>query len=193
MSETSEAPVTVKRRLQPLDIGDCSIAPAADSADHPWQGINADYLKAKLLNDFINYLFYISCALVPMGLKIFRVAPDMSWWWVAPWPIAVTVFFLIYVSCEPRRVRAYAYREDPDHFLVRRGLLFRRLAVIPYGRMQYVDIKSGPILRFFGLAELVFRTASTESDAKLPGIDFEEADRLRRHLTGRGERRMIRL
>jgi membrane protein YdbS with pleckstrin-like domain len=34
-----------------------------------------------------------------------------------------------------RRVRAWAYCEREDDLLVRRGVLFSRLSVIPYGRV----------------------------------------------------------
>src|SRR5919204_556339 len=44
-----------------------------------------------------------------------------------------------------RRVRAWAYCERADDLLVRRGVLFSRLSVIPYGRMQFVDVRAGPL------------------------------------------------
>ena len=90
-------------------------------------------------------------------------------------------------------MRSYGYREDADDFMVRKGLLVRTLVVVPYGRMQYVDVSSGPILRMFGLSSITLHTASAETDAELPGITAEEARRLRERLTERGEARLIEL
>jgi hypothetical protein len=51
-----------------------------------------------------------------------------------------------------RRVRAWGYAERAEDLLVRRGVMFRRTSVIPYGRMQYVEVTAGPFERGFGLA-----------------------------------------
>ena len=39
-----------------------------------------------------------------------------------------------------RRVRSYGYCERADDLLVTSGILFRRLVIVPYGRMQLVDV-----------------------------------------------------
>ena len=86
-----------------------------------------------------------------------------------------------------RRVRAWGYAERDEDLLVRRGLMFRRESVIPYGRMQYVEITAGPFERSFGLATLQMHTAAAASDARIPGLAAPEAARLRDQLTSLGE------
>jgi uncharacterized protein len=88
-----------------------------------------------------------------------------------------------------RRVRAWGYAERSDDLVVRRGILFRRLSVIPYGRMQFVDVTAGPIERSFGLATVRMHTAAAASDARVPGLPAGEAARLRDNLTSLGEAR----
>ena len=88
-----------------------------------------------------------------------------------------------------RRVRAWGYAERDDDLLVRRGVMFRRLSVIPYGRMQFVDVTAGPIERTFGLATVRMHTAAAASDARVPGLSAVEAARLRDNLTTLGEAR----
>ncbi len=88
-----------------------------------------------------------------------------------------------------RRVRAWAYAERDDDLLVRRGVMFRRLSVIPYGRMQYVDVTAGPVERSFGLATVRMHTAAAASDARVPGLPAAEAARLRDNLAVLGEAR----
>ena len=88
-----------------------------------------------------------------------------------------------------RRVRAWAYCERQDDLLVRRGVMISRLSVIPYGRMQFIDVIAGPIERAFGLATVRMHTAAASSDARIPGLPQEEAARLRDHLARLGEAR----
>jgi uncharacterized protein len=86
-----------------------------------------------------------------------------------------------------RRVRAWGYAERADDLLVRRGVMFRRMSVIPYGRMQYVEVTAGPFERAFGLATVQMHTAAAASDARIPGLPAVEAARLRDQLTSLGE------
>ena len=86
-----------------------------------------------------------------------------------------------------RRVRAWAYCEREDDLLVRRGVMVSRLSVIPYGRMQFIDVVAGPVERAFGLATVRMHTAAASSDARIPGLPQAEADRLRDHLAQLGE------
>src|SRR3954469_20759291 len=88
-----------------------------------------------------------------------------------------------------RRVGAWGYLEREDDLLVRRGLLVRRLSVVPYGRMQFIDVTAGPLERSFSLATLRLHTAAAETDARIPGLASEEAARLRDRLTELGEAR----
>ena len=88
-----------------------------------------------------------------------------------------------------RQVAAWGYAERDDDLLVRRGVLVRRLSVVPYGRMQYVDVVAGPLDRRYGLATVVLHTAAAATDARLPGLRAEEAARLRDRLAALGEAR----
>ncbi|MBF5081829.1 PH domain-containing protein [Quadrisphaera sp. INWT6] len=89
-----------------------------------------------------------------------------------------------------RQVRAIGYAEREDDLLVRRGILFRSLSVVPYGRMQYVDVSAGPLERWLGIATVQLHTASASTDATIPGLVPEEASRLRDRLSRRGESRL---
>ncbi len=86
-----------------------------------------------------------------------------------------------------RRLGAWGYAERDDDLLVRRGVMFQRLSVIPYGRMQYIDVTAGPVERSFGLATVRMYTAAAASDARIPGLPAEEAARLRDNLASLGE------
>ena len=93
------------------------------------------------------------------------------------------------LSAVERRFHAWGYAEREDDLLVRRGVLVRRLSVVPYGRMQYVDVTAGPLDRRLRLARVTLHTAAAASDASIPGLPAAEATRLRDRLAALGEAR----
>lgn len=88
-----------------------------------------------------------------------------------------------------RSVRAWGYAERDTDLLVRRGLMLRRLSIVPYARMQFVDVTAGPVERLFGLATVQLHTASPVSNARIRGLAGPEAARLRDRLTALGQAR----
>ena len=88
-----------------------------------------------------------------------------------------------------RRVRSYAYSERADDLLVTSGILFRRLVIVPYGRMQLVDVTAGPIDRALGVTTVQLHTAAATTDASIPGLDPNQAAALRDRLARKGESR----
>lgn len=108
------------------------------------------------------------------------------------WFAAAAVSFILLAGLvserfAQRRVGAWAYCEREDDLLVRRGVMFTRLSVVPYGRMQFVDVTAGPIERSFGLATVRMHTAAAASDARIPGLTESDAGRLRDQLAALGE------
>ncbi|MGH3312330.1 MAG: PH domain-containing protein [Streptomyces sp.] len=85
-----------------------------------------------------------------------------------------------------RNWRSWRYAERDDDLLISRGVLWRELTVVPYGRMQLVEVTSGPLERRYGLARLQLHTAAATTDAAIPGLDPAEAERLRDRLTELG-------
>ncbi len=85
-----------------------------------------------------------------------------------------------------RRRKAWGFAERADDLVVRRGVMFRRVSVIPYGRMQYVDVTAGPFERLFGLATVKMHTAAAASDARIPGLPAADAAALRDRLSRLG-------
>jgi uncharacterized protein len=88
-----------------------------------------------------------------------------------------------------RSVRAWGYAERDEDLLVRHGLFLRKLSIVPYARMQFVDVTAGPMERMFGLATVTMHTAAAASDARIPGLPSAEAARLRDRLSSLGESR----
>jgi membrane protein YdbS with pleckstrin-like domain len=99
---------------------------------------------------------------------------------------AVLLALVLLLWMPRRRYRAWAYRMDEDELRIHSGLLVRSATIVPFGRVQHTDIVRGPLQRLCGLASLVLHTAGTRSAATvLPGLDSEEAERMRDHVRAR--------
>ncbi|MCW2613349.1 MAG: transrane protein distant y with ydbS, partial [Frankiales bacterium] len=103
--------------------------------------------------------------------------------------LATAVLTGLVLHAVDRRWAAWGYLEREDDLLVRRGVLVRRTSVVPYGRMQYVDVTAGPLDRRRGIATVVLHTAAAATDARVPGLLADEATRLRDRLAALGEAR----
>ena len=86
-----------------------------------------------------------------------------------------------------RNARWWAYAERDEDLYVKHGVLCRSMVVVPYGRMQYVDVQAGPLEQLFKIASVHLHTASPGTSARIPGLPAEEAARLRDRLTSQGE------
>jgi membrane protein YdbS with pleckstrin-like domain len=103
--------------------------------------------------------------------------------------LGLVVAGLLWERFLARRVAAWGYAERRDDLMVRRGVMIRRQSVIPYGRMQFIDVTAGPVERSLGLATLRMHTAAAASDARIPGLDRGQAAKLRDQLAALGEAR----
>jgi len=125
---------------------------------------------------------------------IFLIATLVAWLADAPlWVVivggAITLSTLIGMYVGVRAIQSYGYAERERDLLVRHGRVIRRLSIVPYARMQFVDVTAGPMERMFGLATVRLHTAAAASDATVPGLEAPEATRLRDRLTALGEDR----
>lgn len=125
-------------------------------------------------------------AAVPLALFIvIAIASGAGWPWVVVAVIAAIAVWSLWLI--GRQARAIGYAERDEELLVRTGIAWRRIVVVPYGRLQYVDVLAGPLDRALGIARVQLHTASARSDAAIPGLPPEEAARLRDRLTARGQ------
>lgn len=96
-------------------------------------------------------------------------------------PVSVLVLGLLATLVLPRRrYRRWGYKEGEDELEIRRGMVMRVRTIIPFGRVQHIDVAQGPIQRPFGLATLILHTAGTQGAAvPLPGLLQADAEAMR--------------
>lgn len=108
-------------------------------------------------------------------------------WVIAVWLCipAVAAWNIFYFHS--RNYHAWGYHLDGRVLLIRSGVWFRTIKLLPLSRLQHVDVKRGPLQRRFGLATLVLHTAGTQAASiEVPGLDADEAMCLRDHLVAAG-------
>ena len=110
-------------------------------------------------------------------------------WWV--WGAVVCgVFFIWKYFLIPFQVRNLAWLETDNELILSQGKMWHTLTVIPYGRIQFVDVNTGPVMRALGLKKLVVNTASVSSATTLPGLLAADADALRDRLVVKAREQM---
>lgn len=85
-----------------------------------------------------------------------------------------------------RRYLSWGYRMEEDELHVGHGVWTRTRTIVPFGRVQHIDVSQGPIERRYGVGTLILHTAGTRTSAMaLPGLRFEDAGRMRDHIRGK--------
>lgn len=175
--------------LPPLDLDGLGKG-FIDPADIEWKRVSPKYLKVRMISRAIWSLLMIALACLPL-----LFTEVLGWWnaplWLSVSLVAVMVVWQIWLTIIVRRqVRALGYSERAEHLLTRKGIMFRKVRAVPYGRIQFIDMSSGPVENMVGLSHLDIKTAGGASTV-LPGLDRAEAQRLREILTDLSDTKMV--
>jgi membrane protein YdbS with pleckstrin-like domain len=154
-----------------------ALDPPLDTVD--WHRVSRRLIVIEELHVLVSAVVVVAANLVAMRFIHNRI-PLL----VAAAAVAIAVVRALFVV---RVVRSWGYAERDDDLLVRHGLFLRKLSIVPYARMQFVDVTAGPMERMFGLATVTMHTAAAASDARVPGLPSAEAARLRDRLSSLGE------
>ncbi|RDC61073.1 hypothetical protein HME9302_02291 [Alteripontixanthobacter maritimus] len=90
---------------------------------------------------------------------------------------------LVIIRIPMRRYHARGYTMGADRLRVVRGIWFRSDTVVPFGRVQHIDVGQGPLERAFGLSNLTLHTAgSHNASVNLPGLATDDANAMREEI-----------
>lgn len=90
-------------------------------------------------------------------------------------PVLLVALYLL-IRVPLRRYQARGYQMGADRLRVVRGLIFRSDTVVPFGRVQHIDVHQGPLERAYGLGTLVLHTAGNHNaSVALPGLGHGDA------------------
>ncbi|MBB5708484.1 PH domain-containing protein [Sphingopyxis panaciterrulae] len=91
------------------------------------------------------------------------------------------------VTFPARRAQRWGFKIGEGQLRVARGWLFRTDTIVPFVRVQHIDVGQGPVERWFGLSHLIVHTSGTHnSTVMLPGLRSDLAaamrETIRRHI-----------
>lgn len=143
-----------------------------------WKGVSPSLTTARTVTVLL-FLLPAVVGTIVLGVLVTR------WAYIGTGVLVVLGVWATWLIA--RQVSAMSWIELPDELVIRKGRLFRSLVSIPYGRLQVVNVASGPLMRRLGLASCEVHTASPVSRGSLPGLTTSEAEELRARLAARGE------
>src|SRR5690349_23720558 len=115
-----------------------SAAEPFDPRDVAWSSVSPRLALARRVSLSIT-TGVLAVVTVVLGLVVL----DWAWSWLILAGLAVAEVWGWLLAGWQAAAIGYAEREDD--LLVRRGVMVRNLVVVPYGRMQYVDVEAGPV------------------------------------------------
>lgn len=113
----------------------------------------------------------------------------------SPWTIleVVAVMALFFILALPgRKYRRWGYDMGDEQLRVLRGFLWRTDTIVPFNRIQHIDVAQGPLQRLFDLSTLIVHTAGTHNSiVTLPGLATADAEEMRETIKGHIRQDMI--
>lgn len=92
--------------------------------------------------------------------------------------LALCAFAVVFLP--QRKWKRWGFSDSGELLRVARGWMFRTDTIVPFKRIQHIDLGEGPIERLFGLASLTVHTAGTHNSiVTLPGLARDRAEALR--------------
>lgn len=102
---------------------------------------------------------------------------------IPPWlpgTVLLVALLLLVIYLPVKRYRSRGYDMGEDRLRVVKGVLFHSDTVVPFSRVQHLDVEQGPLERAFGIARLILHTAGTHNaSVTLPGLAHDTAIELR--------------
>jgi len=107
--------------------------------------------------------------------------------------IPVALLALVQVLVLPGRIyRRWGYDMGDEQLRVLRGFLWRTDTIVPFNRIQHIDVAQGPLQRLFDLSTLIVHTAGTHNSiVTLPGLATNDAEDMRETIKGHIRQDMI--
>lgn len=125
-----------------------------------------------------NVIFLI----IPVFYYSFFGLNGFHFWIVLALAILFFLYWLISIVLLPTlRWKNWRYSIDQNEINLLRGILVKTETLIPLSRVQHVDTRQGPLLRWYGLASVTISTAATTHE--IPGLDEVIANKVRKDIS----------
>lgn len=136
--------------------------------NHGLTPLHPDYVKVLRIGAMKRVLFMLAVAI---PIEIFASFPTG----LAIGPVVLGACWMLFLS-PGRRYRAAGYSVDAEWLRVVQGLWVRQDTLVPFIRVQHIDVDQGVAERRYRLATLVLHTAGAVHDSvRLPGLPQDDA------------------
>ena len=145
-----------------------------------FQKLQPNYWKVMIINRIIGFL------VLAIGIGILYYFVDEMHKEIIYF--AITFAVLIILTFLFSRIaflkKGFVFREHD--VLFKNGIIATNTIIIPYNRVQHVALHEGWLSRYFGLAKVeIFTAGGSSSDIKIPGIEKEQAEKIKQLLMGK--------
>ncbi|MDS1271921.1 PH domain-containing protein [Lipingzhangella sp. LS1_29] len=181
-----DAASTARPRMEPNTgsawDGGLSSSPAADGefAQLEWRGVSQKLAWHRFVT-ILATLVAVGGVGVVVAIVWLPPAALLVWGGVV---LGAAVVALAYSRAAANR---WCWAEGATDLVIAYGVLVRQVVMVPYGRIQVVDVTVSPVEQWLGIATVRVHTAATTIDACVCGLTETEATQLRTRLANRSE------
>ncbi len=166
----------MSKELFENDPIDLSALPPAESPH--FVPIQRAYAKVLYVSNLIFFLMLLLPILV-FGLLRFGLLHWLTYTLLIAWFLAL--MGMLFFSSVSVKYKSFALRQRDISYQT--GVFFKKWITIPFSRVQHCEISKGVLDRAFGVAELkVFTAGGSSSDISIPGLDPEDAERVKEQI-----------
>jgi len=147
--------------------------------DIDYQSLQKEYLNVELIATSI---FWALVALVLIIVLFIVDVIDQSWlkYLILFGTMGLAILSYVIVLLQFRR-KKFALREHD--IIYSSGLVWRQKTVVPFNRIQHVEVTEGPIDRLFDLSKLnIYTAGGSSSDLTVPGLIPSRAESIKHYI-----------
>lgn len=138
--------------------------------------LDSKYLTVMYLSRGVTSLIFI----LIVSIAAYYIPFPVSWALTSLIAAIIILWFCIYffITKPSFNIKSYSLRKRDIMFT--RGIIFKTITIVPYNRIQHIEVTMGPIERLFDLASIkIFTAGGSQSDLSIPGLTVFNANRIR--------------
>ncbi len=145
-----------------------------------WTGVSSKLKTLRILR-------ILPFELIPISIINIVAAITANPWVIITSVIITLICLWISYYLVNSNYKSWGYIQREDDLWIKHGRFFQKLTVVPYGRMQLIDISAGPIERYLKVSTVKLHTAAATTDAEIISLEPDMAAELKETLTAKAK------
>ena len=156
---------------------DLETLPQIEQVEH--HALEPNYLRVSIVSSMLFYVFPAIALIVFYFVKGEEL--PMILLYIAAGFLLTLIILSVILRIVGFKYKSFGLR---DHDIIyKSGWIWRNETIVPFNRIQHVEIAQGPMERYYNLAKLkVFTAGGSQSDLVIPGLDAEKAAEIKAFL-----------